>query len=505
MDDDEEHRYYGDSTILEPIVEQQDDEMTTSPMSSSSIDTSFLEEEQRAHEEIQQFEELEKEFASNKRGVRVKFDDERLSPSTKTTLIKTEPYFQVNSTEDQVTKHFYHNEFQSKDEDNNQLSKQSSSKTPSEQDSLEQEYIGAIKEEKDSLLNPNEFDQKKYHKNIDLSDQISLTSPSKSILKKCQQKEKKSISKLNQSLNSRSCSPSSLNKKHTSSTCFDSNEIQHLAEVTGKETSSQPFPPLRSLFEPTINIFDSSNSNQLMSNTCRPARLRYYVKPYRGDTYIPPNINKQRSRSLSEQRFAQKSRPTVWYTFSNQYNRPSYGQLNRRQHVSWSPVRQYIHQGRDKTVKSPTKKMESLSNKTSSLLSTHSASNPCLRSCSSMIPVSVRYRSSRLSEIPQHFRQSFPPLSIDSYESSSITNCSLTPMTPSSQHSQYEQKKDKIFGSSLPDIVHQHKKEHDDTIQRYDRLLEKMRETDEQLQTLSRSWTNTKQQKISVCKNNLFY
>ncbi|CAF5060259.1 unnamed protein product, partial [Rotaria socialis] len=69
-------------------------------------------------------------------------------------------------------------------------------------------------------------------------------------------------------------------------------------------------------------------------------------------------------------------------------------------------------------------------NKTSSLLTANSSSNPCLRSSSSMIPVSVRYRSSRLSEIPQHFRQSFPPSSIDSYESSSITNCSLTPITP---------------------------------------------------------------------------
>ncbi|CAF3855526.1 unnamed protein product [Rotaria sp. Silwood1] len=143
--DDEEHRYYGDSTILEPIVEQQDDEMTTSPMSSSSIDTSFLEEERRTLEETQQFEELEKEFASNRHGVRVKFNDERLSPLTQTTVIKTEPCFQVNSTEDQVTKHFYHNEYQSTDEENNQISRQTSSKTPSEQDSLEEEYIVTFK------------------------------------------------------------------------------------------------------------------------------------------------------------------------------------------------------------------------------------------------------------------------------------------------------------------------------------------------------------------------
>ncbi|CAF0910099.1 unnamed protein product [Rotaria sordida] len=502
MDDDEEHRYYGDSTILEPIVEQQDDEMTTSPMSSSSMDTSFFDEERRAREEIQQFEEFEKEFASNRRGIRVKFDDEQFSPLTQTTVIKTEPCFQVNSTEDQITKHFYHNEFQLKDEDNNQISNQTSSKTPSEQDSLEDEYIVKLKQEKNPSLKSNEIDQEIYYNSSDLSDQISFSSPGKSILKKSQKIEKKSTPKLDRSSNSRSSSPGSLKKKQISSTYSDSNEVQHLAELTAKETSSQPPPSIRSLFEPTINIFDSSNSNQFMSNTCRPARLRYYVKPYRGDTYIPPNTNKQRSRSLSEHRGTQQSRPTVWYTFSNQYNRPSDGQLNRRQHVSWSPVREYIHQGRDKAVRSPMKKMESLSNKSSSLFSTHSASNPCLRSSSSsMIPVSVRYRPSRLSEIPQHFRQSFPPLSIDSYESSSITNCSLTPLTPSSQHSQYEQKKDKIFVSSLPDIVHPHKKEHDDTIQRYDRLLEKMRATDEQLQTLSRTWTNNIQQRSSIRSN----
>ncbi len=43
--------------------------MTTSPVSSSSIEISFLEEERRTREEMQPFEEPEKEFASNRRGV----------------------------------------------------------------------------------------------------------------------------------------------------------------------------------------------------------------------------------------------------------------------------------------------------------------------------------------------------------------------------------------------------------------------------------------------------
>jgi len=78
----------------------------------------------------------------------------------------------------------------------------------------------------------------------------------------------------------------------------------HLADVIGKQTSSQSLPPLRSLFEPTINIFDSSTP---LNQSRRPSRLRYYIKPYRGDTYIPPDTTKQRSRSLSEQRLAQQS------------------------------------------------------------------------------------------------------------------------------------------------------------------------------------------------------
>jgi hypothetical protein len=271
-----------------------------------------------------------------------------------------------------------------------------------------------------------------YQKIIDYPESISSSSPGKSILKKSQKKEK---------ISTRSPSPS-LKKNRPSSTHSDSNEVLHLAEVTAKQTSSQSSTPLRSLFEPTINIFDSSNSNQ----TLRPSRLQYYIKPYRGEVYIPPDRNKQRSRSLSEQRLAQQSGPTVWYTFSNQYHRPLY----RKQHVSWSPVRDYIHQGRDKNSQENLFSSKELS-------STHSSSNPCLRSSSSSLK-------------------------------------SL---------SQNEEKKEMIFISPLPDIVHPHKKEHNETIQRYDRLLEKMRATDEQLQKLSRSWTkNIQQRTMTVCINN---
>ncbi|CAF1126309.1 unnamed protein product [Adineta ricciae] len=431
---DDEHRRYGDSTRLEPIVEQQDDEMITTPTSISSLVTDHFDEERRVQEEIRQFEELEKELVSNRRGIRVKFDENDLyHPSPQTTVVRTEPCFQVNSCEDQVTKHFYANEYQLKINE-----KTTQSKTPSEPDSLDDECLMSFEEPTPQVIDRN------------------TSSPTKSILKKSSAKDQLSVPDSNVSSRSRSPSPtsssSSLKKTLKFSTPSQSNQVQHLAGVTAKQSSCQSPPSCRSLFEPTINIFDSCNDN-----TRRPSRLRYYIKPYRGDTYIRPNITKPQSRSLSEQRFSYYPEPTVWYTFANQYSRP----LNRRQHVSWSPVREYIHQGRDKLGKVPTKKKEVFL----SPLSNRSSSNPCLRSSlTSMIPISIRYRSPQI----------LCPPSVDSYETSSMTNYSLTPT------SQYEEKQEVRFSSNSSD--------HIDTIQRYDRLLEKMRATDEQLKRLSRSW-----------------
>jgi hypothetical protein len=175
-------------------------------MSTDSMDTSFLEEERRARDEVETFEELEKQFASTRHGIRVKFasssDDDRLVSMTKTTVIKTEPCFQVNASEDQVTKHFYKNEVSSKNETTQTNNIQyTSPKTPSEPDSLEEVY----------------------RKMTDLPDQFSSSVPGKSILKKPQKKpERSSIS--------RSPSPSSLKKKQTSLTRLDSNEVQHLQD-----------------------------------------------------------------------------------------------------------------------------------------------------------------------------------------------------------------------------------------------------------------------------------
>jgi len=82
-------------------------------------------------------------LSSNRRRVRVKFaysfDDERVLPITQTTVIKTEPYFKVIATEDQVTKTFYQNK--SKEHKKTQFIEQ---RTISESDSLEDEYSPQI-------------------------------------------------------------------------------------------------------------------------------------------------------------------------------------------------------------------------------------------------------------------------------------------------------------------------------------------------------------------------
>ena len=61
---------------------------------------------------------------SNRRGVRIKFNDDRVLPVTETMIIKTEPCFTVTVIEDPLTKHFYQNK--SKEHTKNQFIKQSS-------------------------------------------------------------------------------------------------------------------------------------------------------------------------------------------------------------------------------------------------------------------------------------------------------------------------------------------------------------------------------------------
>jgi hypothetical protein len=118
----------------------------------------------------------------------------------------------------------------------------------------------------------------------------------------------------------------------------------------------------------------------------------------------------------------------------------------------------------------------------SSLLST----NPSLRNFPTIIPVSVPYRASPFPS---------PLLSADSYHTPTITDRPLTSLTSVSQ---YSYNKEETHSSN---IVYQH----NETMRRYDRLLENLRATDKQLQSLSRSWMNNKQQRTPVSNNSLFY
>ncbi len=123
-----------------------------------------------------------------------------------------------------------------------------------------------------------------------------------------------------------------------------------------------------------------------------------------------------------------------------------------------------------------------------------SLSNPCLQNPPTIIPVSVH---NRLTRIPVYFS------STDSYYNPSVTDRPLTsPASQSRYHYKSEEEKTSMHRSHSSD---QHKTEHEETMKRYDRLLKKIRTTDEELQELSRSWTNNKQQSTPVSNNYFFY
>ena len=113
-----------------------------------------------------------------------------------------------------------------------------------------------------------------------------------------------------------------------------------------------------------------------------------------------------------------------------------------------------------------------------------------------IIPVSVH---NRITQIPVYFS------STDSYYPPSVTDRPL--ISPASQtrydYRREEEEEEKIIHRSHSSG--RHKNEHEETMKRYDRLLEKIRTTDEQLQELSRSWMNNTQQSTPVSNNYFFY
>ncbi|CAF2539128.1 unnamed protein product [Rotaria sp. Silwood2] len=447
------------------------------------------------------------------------FDKDQLLPITQTTLLKIEPCFNVITIEDEVAKNFYENKSQviSKKHDKNEFIKQ---RTSSESDSFENENSSEFIKEKETTHNI--IDGKHV-----IHDQLKSSSSIKSILKKSQINKEISVPKIDQLSISRYSSLSSSKNKPTTSTRLDFNQVRYLAEQTAKQYSSlhsiHSRSHSRSLFDQTINIFDPNCSYDIASNSCRPFRVQYYMKPYREQTNTSTNMMKQKSISLSPNRLAQQSDKTDHsHYFSNEYIRPSKRQLNRKQHISESPLREYTDQGRDYNIITTNKRQISIfistficfsfRKKKSSIkanspsLSTRpflSLIKSCQRNIPSIISTSVRQRISRSSQFPSSSSSSSSSsLSTDSYNTPSAIECSLTSINPLSQQRDCKRENETILKSHLPDTIYEHKKEHDEKIQRYDRLLEKMRATDEQLQSLSRLCIcNTLSQRTHVKMN----
>ena len=124
-------------------------------------------------------------------------------------------------------------------------------------------------------------------------------------------------------------------KKQRSSIRLDFNEVQHLAERTAKDNLPSSSLYCRSLFDQTINIFNPNYFHQYSTTSSRPSRFQQYIKPYRGNPPVSTRSIKNRSSSLPKS----SERTTRRDTFSNQPNRPLTKQLYKKQHVSWSPVR----------------------------------------------------------------------------------------------------------------------------------------------------------------------
>lgn len=95
--------------------------------------------------------------------------------------------------------------------------------------------------------------------------------------------------------------------------------------------------------------------------------------------------------------------------------------------------------------------------------------------------------------------------SIDSFYTPSASELSLTTVTSMSQESCNKTEEEEVSKPQLPPVGSQRRKLHDETMDRYDRLLEKMRATDEQLKSLRQSWVSNKQPKSPVSKNHLFF
>ncbi|CAF3567811.1 unnamed protein product [Rotaria socialis] len=374
-------------------------------------------------------------------------DNDQSLPIMQTTVLRIVPRFKIIATIDEPTKVFYQNKSQMKSSSSPELIKET----------------GTTQQ----ITSAEDFDR-----------EPSASSVSqKLILKTSRDRDERSKPKIYESSISCGSSLPSSNMKQKPSTRLDFNQVQYLAEVTAKRSSS--LSNTRSLFDQTFNIFDPNGFFEIVSINSHSPQFQHYIKPMRYEPNAPNANNKQTSRLYSQNRLRQKSsKSTDSYTVPDEYNRVNKQHLNKNRHTSWSPIRKYTNQRRDYT---PTinKRKEN-----SSLLPSRSPVSlvkPHLENSFSKKPVRSPHHISRLSQ----YSSTLP-----------VSGQSLTSVTSALQENDKKQDNESISKSDLPDTIHQ--EEHDETIQRYDRLLKKMRSTDEQLRSSSQAWISNIPQKLRI-------
>ncbi|CAF4496272.1 unnamed protein product [Rotaria socialis] len=343
-------------------------------------------------------------------------DNDQSLPIMQTTVLRIVPRFKIIATIDEPTKVFYQNKSQMKSSSSPELIKET----------------GTTQQ----ITSAEDFDR-----------EPSTSSVSqKLILKTSRDRDERSKPKIYESSISCGSSLPSSNMKQKPSTRLDFNQVQYLAEVTAKRSSS--LSNTRSLFDQTFNIFDPNGFFEIVSINSHSPQFQHYIKPMRYEPNAPNANNKQTSRLYSQNRLRQKSsKSTDSYTVPDEYNRVNKQHLNKNRHTSWSPIRKYTNQRRDYT---PT-----------------------------------------INKSPHHISR------LSQYSSTlPVSGQSLTSVTSALQENDKKQDKESISKSDLPDTIHQ--EEHDETIQRYDRLLKKMRSTDEQLRSSSQAWISNIPQKLRI-------
>ncbi|CAF1028890.1 unnamed protein product [Didymodactylos carnosus] len=661
----------------------------------TNVDDGFLEEERKAIDEALILAELEKELTENRRQMRTlygySFDEFQPEDILENITLKKEHLLDVETNEDEVTKHFYSNEKKKRSQPTEET-------IPEETDSLDndilqEQEVAHENENNNEMLDNDSENQKKNH--YLLAKNNSITSEADSLEETINNENEQDYIPTEYSENSvistdlyndenkpqidvlKSTSKQQLNGDipkffplHTSTTNtrfvkksplvltkpktsklkmaaqrdsiiyakpkqqsdtksrLNFNEVERILAVHKRDTS--PNKVQNRLFIPTSDIFHTENNHvprrpssfeteyfrgfvktldkkqvpSAPTTTATTPVKKSLTKSYSnmstytgkitpiGMTAMVQSTRDKRSRSLSEKRLAVKmakeveplpNQPYLWHKFSTKYA-PTPKQ--QKKHISWSPVREYINDGRtqdndqmainaneilNNKLKKQTENLASMKRNNQRIsrsdTTSHTVSNLRPASSISFIPV-LRHRPFPLSSTTE-FRRSVPPImtKTDSFltPTTTKTDSFLTPTIHTADRTILERKdspvkeinvtneisvnkrqndferyyselgsgrvthpqtssrllqaqrfpKQKSDDNSFQDKLHNISKklqtkmdtirnymkkiypiiftktgmrEQESTLKQYDKLLEKMRVTDEQLQSLTLPW-----------------